>query len=801
VKVDAIDPSTRFLQRECDTILRFLALQHERRGTIASAAACSNGDILPRMRPDPTPSSSSPRFARVVLPIPVDQPFTYQIPDAMLGRVAIGCRVGVPFGKRALSGVVVDLLDHTDVPRTRAISEIEDVFAPPPLLELARWMASYYGCSRGEALQSVLPPSMRRAKVKAKPTGMLCVVDDALRRGGETSDTYAKAQASLARAKRQLALLTELVSAGGEAPVPVVLEEWGYAREVLDGLVARGIARIDPVDAASPLDSLEARVDWLNDEQKQALTLVTDALHSREFRPVLLYGVTGSGKTEVYLRAARHVVEEGGGCIVLVPEIGLLPQATARYRRAFGDLVAIIHSRLTGPERFDIWERIERGEHRVVVGPRSAVFSPVRDLRLIVVDEEQDESYKQDDKPRYHARSVALVRGKMEKLTVVLGSATPSAESLRWAREGKYALARLPKRVAGGVLPEIEIVDMREPDARGAVLSPRLSEHIEETLRADRQAIVFLNKRGHARTVQCLACGWVAMCKNCDVSLTFHRVDGRLKCHLCGYSRAVPASCDACNGRLLRYSGIGTQRVELELKSMFPGVGVLRMDADTTSGKDGHRRILEEFSTRQYPILLGTQMVTKGHHFPGVGLVGVVSAEEGLNFPDFRSPERTFQQLTQVAGRAGRADGAGRVVIQTYTPDHSVFRHLCAHDYDAFIAEELELRRRLGYPPFARIVLASCSSTNAELLSAFMENWAGRLRESLAGRGVAVLGPSPPLVPRVKNRFREQILLKGPVSQAHKDETLDAFRRLAENRRGASGIELRWDVDPESFFW
>ncbi len=754
------------------------------------------------MRPEISPPSiDTPRFARVVLPIPVDQPFTYQIPDQLLGRVTVGCRVEVPFGKRELSGVVVDLIDRSDVARTRPIREVEDAFAPPSLLELSRWMASYYGCSRGEAMQSVLPPSMRRAKVKPKPTGVLRVVDETLRREGETGDAYTAVRRALSRAKKQFALLTELVSAGGEAAVPVVLEEWDYAREVIDGLVARGIARIDPITRVSSLDTLEAQVEKLHDAQERALERVVESLESREFRPMLVYGVTGSGKTEVYLRAARHAIEAGGGCIVLVPEIGLLPQATARYRRAFGDLVAIIHSRLTGPERFEIWERIERGEHRVVVGPRSAIFSPVRNLRLVVVDEEQDESYKQDDKPRYHARSVALVRGKMEKTTVVLGSATPSAESMRWAREGKYAFARLSERVAGGALPEIEIVDMREPDARGSVLSPTLSRHIERTVSAGRQAIVFLNKRGHARTVQCSACGWVATCRNCDVSLTFHRVDSSLKCHLCGFSRSTVQRCDSCNSRLLRYTGVGTQRVELELKSMFPGVGVLRMDADTTSGKEGHRRILEEFGSGQYPILLGTQMVTKGHHFPGVGLVGVVSAEEGLNFPDFRSAERTFQQLTQVAGRAGRADDAGRVVIQTYTPDHAVFRYLCAHDYDGFMDGELELRRRLGYPPFARIVLASCSGTDAVSLSSFMEEWAEALRGELSSRGVVVLGPSPPLVPRVKNRFREQILLKGSISQTHKEAAMSVFKRLADARRGGSGIDLRWDVDPESFFW
>ncbi|HEU4928981.1 MAG TPA: primosomal protein N', partial [Candidatus Krumholzibacteria bacterium] len=715
------------------------------------------------------PPNDTRRYARVVLPIPVDQPFTYQIPDELVGAVSVGCRVGVPFGKREMSGVVVDVMEKSDVPRTRAIREVTEARAPAALLELALWIASYYGCSHGEAMQSVLPPGMRRAKLKPKPTGMLRITDEELRRGGEDGESYAVVRRSLARAKKQLALLTELLSAGGEAAVPIVIDEWDYSREIIDGLVERGLARIDPVTTISPLDALEKLVESLNAAQENALAIVTSAVEARTFRPMLIYGVTGSGKTEVYLRAARRALGAGGGCIVLVPEIGLLPQATARYRRAFGDLVAIIHSRLTGPERFEIWERIERGEHRVVVGPRSAIFSPVRDLRLIVVDEEQDESYKQDDKPRYHARAVALMRGKMENAAVLLGSATPSAESMRWAREGKYEFARLTERVAGGILPEIELVDMRDPEARGSVISPKLAEHIARTIAAGRQAIVFLNKRGHARTVQCSSCGWVSACKNCDVSLTYHRVDERLKCHLCGFARAGVQRCDSCGSRLLRFTGIGTQRVELELKSAFPGVGVLRMDADTTSGKEGHRRILEEFSTGNYPILLGTQMVTKGHHFPAVGLVGVVSAEEGLNFPDFRSAERTFQQLVQVSGRAGRGDGEGRVVIQTYTPDHAVFRYLCDHDYDGFMDEELELRKDLGYPPFARIVLASCSGTDAQLLSAFMASWATALREALTSRGIAVLGPAPPLVARVKNRFREQILLKGAISQSNKE--------------------------------
>jgi len=520
---------------------------------------------------------------------------------------------------------------------------------------------------------------------------------------------------------------------------------------------------------------------------------------------MLLYCITGSGKTEVYLRAARHALANGGGCIVLVPEIGLLPQATSRYRRMFGDQVAIIHSRLTGSERFEIWDRVEKGELRIVVGPRSAVFMPVVNLQMIIVDEEQDDSYKQDDKPRYHARSVALMRGKLEGLTVVLGSATPSAESLCQSIDKKYTSLRLPERAQGSALPRIEIVDMRAVESGKAnFFSPRLVDRLERNINEGHQSIVFLNKRGHARFVQCNACGWVANCQNCDISLTFHRVDNLLKCHFCGFTRSAVSRCDKCGSARLFFSGVGTQRVELDLNALFPGAEVLRMDADTTSGKRGHQRILEEFSTGNYPILLGTQMVTKGHHFPGVSLVGVLYAEEGLNFPDFRSAERTFQILTQVAGRAGRGDQPGDVIVQTYMPEHYVFKHLQTHDYDGFMGEELEVRRSLRYPPYSRIVLASCSSTNPDVLRVVMAQWAERMRcllaDPIAARRIDILGPAPPLIPRIKNRYREQILIKGRLTGAQKSGVRALLGEVLKGNRGGGSVELRWDVDPESFF-
>jgi primosomal protein N' (replication factor Y) len=742
------------------------------------------------------------RFARVALPIPVDRPFTYEVPPAIADDLFVGRRVEVPFGKRVLSGVVTEIMGTPDVPRTRPIRSVSATYLPQALLDISRWIASYYGCSLGEAMQAVLPPSMRPARARVSPRGVVRAAGEvrtALTSGGLEGEAFVPVRGTLARAKKQLALAVQLVASGGEAPLSVVTAEWGYARAVVDALVARGMAEmVEAPRARSPLEAMDGEVERLTPAQKDALERLTACIDARAFRPALLHGVTGSGKTEVYLRAARVVLAQGGGCIVLVPEIGLLPQATARYRRMFGDAVAIVHSRLTGPERFEIWRRVERGEQRVVVGPRSAVFMPVRNLRMIIVDEEQDDSYKQEDKPRYHARAVALMRGKHEALTVVLGSATPSAESLRRALDGKYLPLRLPQRPGGAPLPAIRVVDMRREEG-GSLFSGALAERLERNIEAGRQSIIFLNKRGHARYVQCNACGWVAPCPSCDISLTYHRADGSLKCHFCGFARSTVSRCDACKSARLYYAGVGTQRVELDLRALFPGVGVLRMDADTTSGKEGHQRILEEFSTGDYPVLLGTQMVTKGHHFPGVGLVGVLLAEEGLNFPDFRSAERTFQQLAQVAGRSGRGGSAGEVVIQTYMPEHYVFRFLERHDYDGFMREELEVRRQLRYPPFARIVLAACSATDEDLLRAFMAGWAHALRELLARRPIDVLGPAPPLVARIKNRYREQILLRGPITQADKEQVLAAFASLVARRKVGRAVDLRWDVDPETF--
>ena len=731
------------------------------------------------------------RYAKVALPLPVTNLFTYEVPQELASEVFIGRRVEVPFGRRLATGIVVELAQESDFERTKPVRAVMETYLSGALLELVRWMASYYGCSLGEAAQAALPPSMRRASRERKFEGLFRAIPP----DGGRDALLSKLRA----APRQLALAERLLDSGGTVGAETVIGEWGFAVTHIKALLDKGVAERCEATSPSPLDDLETSVAELTADQRRALDAIEGALASERFSSCLLHGVTGSGKTEVYLRAAAWVLSRGGACIVLVPEISLLPQAVARYRRVFGERMAVMHSRLTGTERFDIWDRAERGECRLVLGPRSAVFSPVKDLRLIVVDEEQDDSYKQDDKPRYHARNAALMRGKLEKLTVVLGSATPSAESLRHALEERYVYLSLPTRVGGGSLPAISLVDLKKEPLEAAFCSSYLVERLEKSVRDGHQSILFLNKRGHSRFIQCNACGWTARCKNCDIALIYHRVANRMKCHYCGYTKSTVAKCEKCGSARLFFSGAGTQRVELDLAALLPGVGILRMDADTTAGKEGHRRVLEQFSTGRYPILIGTQMVSKGHHFPNVSLVGVLYAEESLNYPDFRSAERTFQQLLQVAGRAGRGGSDAEVVVQTFTPDHYVFKYLREHDYSGFMREELAVRRELRYPPFSRIVLASFSSVRKDVLSAAVQKWTDEVRRMSARWGVEVLGPAAPPVERVKNRYREHVLIKGPLTSAAKNEFLAAYRRLVEGGGGGGAIELRWDVDPESF--
>ena len=528
--------------------------------------------------------------------------------------------------------------------------------------------------------------------------------------------------------------------------------------------------------------------------QKEAVDLAGRHLAAGTFGSILLHGVTGSGKTEVYLRVIEDVLAAGRDAIFLLPEIALTPQTLTRITARFGQQAAAIHSGLSAGQRCAVHERAARGEIKVVVGPRSALFAPLRNLGVIIVDEEHDASYKQDEKPRYHARHAALVRGRENQAVVVLGSATPDLESMHNTGSGRFALMRLSDRL-GGTLPPVEIVDMRGERSLDG-FSPALNEALAEVLAQEKQAILFYNRRGFARIWQCISCGEVAECNNCDIGLTFHLRPRRLLCHYCGHSRSVPDHCPVCGAEEFLPSGGGTEKVELNLLARFPGARILRLDHDSTRRRGSHQRILTAFARRKADILVGTQMVAKGHHFPGVALVGVLAADDGLGMPDYRAAERSFQLLTQVAGRAGRTE-AGRVFFQTYRPEDPVIQAAAGHDYETFLAGEMPLRQQLGYPPYLRLMRLGISGRRLGLVQQAADGLAAAVRQQLQDQDLVVLGPAPAVFPRLQGRYRFQILLKGSLDGRQKAWLANCLASLKKTFRG---IEVLHDVDPVSVY-
>lgn len=507
----------------------------------------------------------------------------------------------------------------------------------------------------------------------------------------------------------------------------------------------------------------------------------------------LLHGVTGSGKTEVYMHAIRGTLQHGRAAIVLIPEIALTAQTADRFRSRLGADIGILHSGMTLAERHDVLCAAATGEIQVVLGARSAVFAPFRNLGLLVIDEEQEASYKQGEKPRYHARAVGLMRGRLESAVVLLGSATPSLESYQNTMVHKHVRLEMPERVDARPLARVHVIDMRREENRGVVVSNPLLEALQDRLERREQAIVLLNRRGHSNYVQCSTCGNLIRCPSCDITLTYHSSGSMLRCHYCNFSRSVPQQCPDCASPCQVFRGVGTQRLEQELEGLLPQARVRRMDFDTTSRRGAHRAILEEFARGEVDILMGTQMVAKGHDFPGVTLVGVLQADAGLSLPDFRAAERTFHLLAQVAGRAGRGKVPGDVFIQTLCPDHYTIALAAQQDYPVFFERESELRRSLGYPPHARLLALTGLGSDRGRLEGAMRLLAGRLRGPAFGGGVQVLGPAPSPIPRLRGRFREQILVKGNLSKAVKGRLADLFTDVL---RSAPGIELQVDVDP-----
>ena len=585
------------------------------------------------------------------------------------------------------------------------------------------------------------------------------------------------------RAPRQAAVLLDLSQRDPEQLAAELAARHETDLATLRALEKKGWIRLEQrevyrVPKTAENMSVTTRLT-LNEEQEAARRMIAEAMERQQFQVFLLRGITGSGKTEVYLQVIERALERGLGAIILVPEISLTPQTAARFYTRFPGQIAVLHSGLSDGERFDEWRRVRQGQVRIVVGARSAVFAPVRPLGVIVVDEEHDNSYKQGDIPRYHARDVAVMRARQENAVCVLGSATPSLESMANARSGKYVLLELNRRATGASLPEVRVIDTREEmrELPGMLmLSRELEEAVRDRLNRKEQVILLLNRRGFAPYVLCPQCGWIAECGQCQVSMTYHSADSRLKCHYCGEEKPVPSQCGQCGFSPVLYIGLGTQRLEDYLARVFPGARIERMDADTTSGKGGHARILSRFASGQIDILIGTQMLAKGHDYPGVTLVGVINADNGLAIPDFRAAENTFQLLCQVAGRAGRSPLGGRVIIQTYHPDLPLIRAAARHDYAAFYADELRARLAGRYPPFKRLARLVFSGSGAERAQREAEQMAARLRATVARRGepgVEVVGPAPCFYPRLGGQHRWHILVRADhPERLLRDETL-----------------------------
>src|SRR5216117_2946922 len=743
----------------------------------ATARGRAGDAVVGAQHAAPLPDGTTrPRYAEVVLPVPVPRTYTYLIPPKLEPRVVPGARVIVPVRRRQVVGVVAAV----DAPPPSAAAGVaaRPILAAPdaapaitaPLLALGVWMSRYYGAPLGLALRALLPGALWSVR---RPAGPAEQVERVLTLTGALPSLLERERAFKRAPKRRVAY-EALEAIGGSAPVRHLVAQLGLSPAVLEGLVTQGLARYTDVPRArDPFAGLSSPPppDLTADQQR----VVAGILGTPVETPALIQGVTGSGKTLVYLDVLRSVVASGNGAILLVPEIALTPQTVARVRGVFGDQVAVLHSGLSDGERADAWRALRRGERRVAVGPRSAVFAPVERLAAIVVDEEHETSYKQGTAPRYHARDVALVRAKLEGARVLLGSATPSLETLHLAAAGRIRRFELPERIGARPLPPVEVIDLRSaprvPEARGVPWTEPLDRAVRDALSRGDQVILLLNRRGFATFLQCPACGDVRECPDCAISLTVHQTPPALRCHYCGHEEPVPLSCRQCGAETQRMRGLGTQQLEHFVALRFPAARIARMDLDTTSTKWAHHRILERVAQGQVDILLGTQMIAKGLDFPNVTVVGVVDADTGLHLPDFRAAERTFQLVAQVAGRAGRGPKGGRVYVQTRAPDHYAIRAAAAHSVAQFAASELPLRAPPHplYPPHVRLARFVASHEDAGRVQRTAERvaaWLVRANTERLSGALSVLGSAPCPIERLKGRWRWHVLVKAAEPRA-----------------------------------
>lgn len=735
------------------------------------------------------PSQERKQVAEVLVEVPareINRPFDYLIPTHLQQVISQGSRVVVPFGPRKVQGYVLQLKDKqaTTEAASHKLKEIEhilDEFPPltQELIELGKWMSLEYVCFLITALQALLPAVLKsktkkivherkdgeletKYQVNDKVTKKSIAMVSPIGSAEELADE--KLQLSN-RAKKQKEIIEYFQNDPQPIPLVELLEMCATTRSTVKQLEQSGILKIEQQEVGrDPYQDrkfVQTEALPLTKEQQNAFEEIRSCVVQGEYKTFLLHGVTGSGKTEIYLQTIAYVMSKGKEAIVLVPEISLTPQMVERFKGRFGEQVAVIHSRLSAGERYDEWRKIRQGKVKVAIGARSALFSPFQNLGIIIVDEEHESSYKQEENPKYHARDVAIFRGQYHQAPVILGSATPTLESYARAQKGVYQLINLEERVQGRPLPKVEIVDMRSELHEGnrSMFSRVLFDKITHCLERKEQMVLFLNRRGFSTFVMCRDCGFVQQCPHCDISLTYHKVTQSHRCHYCGYSEKQVQQCPECESEHIRFFGTGTQKVEEELHKHFPGIRVVRMDVDTTQKKGSHERLLQNFRDQRADVLLGTQMIAKGLDFEKVTLVGVIAADSLLHLPDFRAAEKTFQLLTQVSGRAGRHQLLGEVVVQTYTPEHYSVIAAAEHNYLSFYQQEMNHRHQRGYPPYYYITLITFTHEDIPVLVRACEQSVQWLKKQISVNSI-VLGPVASPIPKIKDRYRYQCMIK-----------------------------------------
>lgn len=761
-------------------------------------------------------------IAKVIVDVPssaINQTFDYQIPEQFQQMIQPGMRVVIPFGKRKITGFVVELTNHTEVKRVRNIIQVLDLMPvlTKELLDLGKWLAETTFCLYITAFQAMLPqvlkstykkelvrlsdegfhpalehvfgdkPSISFEALEASEIQYIhvqnAIKDEAVKvnylvesnitkkfetwiaptiRGNALQKEY---DALSARAHRQKEILHYFINDEQPVQQQVLIHKTNTSRQTIKTLIDKGILQEDHREVMrDPYEdhSFERTSDLqLTTEQEQAMVPIRSSINNHEHDVVLVHGVTGSGKTEIYLQAIKQVINQGKEAIVLVPEIALTPQMVKRFKERFGSQVAVMHSALSMGEKYDEWRKVQRKEVQVVVGARSAIFAPFENIGIIIIDEEHELTYKQEDQPRYHARDVAIERGKTHGAPVVLGSATPSLESFARANKGVYTLATLTERTNKRPMPHVKVVDMREELHKGnrTMFSTDLQEHMRKRIEKGEQIVLLLNRRGFSTFLMCRDCGHVSECPHCDISLTYHKGRNKMKCHYCTYETNVPHTCPACTSEAIRFFGTGTERVQEELLKTFPGIRVIRMDVDTTRRKGSHEKLLERFSNQEADVLLGTQMIAKGLDFPNVTLVGVLAADSMLHIPDFRSSEKTFQLLTQVSGRAGRHELDGEVIVQTYTPEHYSVEFAKDYNYLAFYEHEMKMRHTFKYPPYVYLALFTVMHSNVSVCMQVTDQIV-QIVSNYVSSNTIILGPTPSPITRIKNKYRYQCMIK-----------------------------------------